>query len=62
MKELNALPEDRRKAVNQELRVMSALPDADRAVHMKTPEFRNKYSPAEQQMIGNLAEILPAKE
>jgi hypothetical protein len=29
---------------------------------MNTEQFRNRFSPDEQRMVGNLAEILPPKE
>ena len=29
---------------------------------MNSDDFHSRYSPDEQRMIGNLAEILPAKE
>ena len=62
MRDLNVLPDDRKKAVNQELRRMSTMPDADRLTHMDTDGFRNRFSPSEQEMIGNLNELLPSKQ
>ncbi|HWF10160.1 MAG TPA: DUF3106 domain-containing protein, partial [Bryobacteraceae bacterium] len=62
MRDLNALPGDRKKAVNQELQRMSSLPDADRQAHMNTDDFRNRFSPSEQEMIGNLNELLPSRQ
>jgi hypothetical protein len=62
MNQLKDLPEDRKTAVNRELRNMSGMVDDERRAYMNTDEFRNRYSPAEQQMIGNLAEILPRQE
>jgi len=61
-RELNALPDDRRKAVNQELRRMSNMTDENRQAHMSTDDFRGRFSPSEQEMIGNLKELLPPKE
>jgi hypothetical protein len=62
LNQLNALPDDRKMAINQELRHMLGMPDEQRRAYMNTEEFRNRFSPAEQQMIGNLAEILPARD
>jgi hypothetical protein len=62
MKQLNELPEDRRMAINQELQHMSAMPDDERRAYMNKEEFRNRYTPAEQQIMGNLAEVLPARD
>ena len=41
---------------------MSRMTDDERAARMNSDDFRNRYSPDEQRMMGNLAEILPAKE
>ncbi len=62
MNQLQNLPEDRKVAINRELQRMSAMPDDERRAYMNTEEFRNRYSPAEQQMMGNLAENLPARD
>jgi hypothetical protein len=62
MKQFADLPEDRKMAINLELRHMSAMPDDERRSYMNTEEFRNRYSPAEQQMMSNLAEVLPARD
>jgi phage-related protein len=62
MRDLNALPDDRRKAVNQELRRMTNMSGEDREAHMNADGFRNTFSPSEQEMIGNLNELLPSKE
>jgi hypothetical protein len=62
MSQLKELPEDRRMAINQELRHMAPMPDDERRAYMNTEEFRNRYSPAEQQMMGNLAQVLPARD
>lgn len=62
MRDRNALPDDRKKAVNQELRRMTNMTDEDRQAHMNSDDFRNRFSPGEQQMIGNLNELLPGKQ
>lgn len=53
------LPEDRRRQMTEELRRMAPLPDDERRAYMNTEEFRNRYSPNEQQIMSNLAEIEP---
>jgi hypothetical protein len=60
--QLRNLPEDRRMAINQELRHMSVMPDDERQAYMNTEEFRNRFSPDEQRIVGNLAKILPPGE
>jgi hypothetical protein len=62
MKDFNQLPQERKKQLNQELRRIAALPDDQRRERLNSEEFRNRYSPAEQQMMGDLAELLPSKE
>jgi hypothetical protein len=62
MTELNKLPDDRKKAVNQELRNMTGMSGDERAAYTGTDAFRNRYSPEEQQIVGDLAEILPQRE
>lgn len=52
-------PEDRQEQMAQELRKLAPLQDDQRRELMNTEEFRNRYSPREQQIIGNLAEIEP---
>jgi flagellar motor switch protein FliG len=62
MTALNKLPDDRKKAVNQELRNMTGMSGDERAAYMATEAFRNHHSLDEQQMVGDLAEILPPHE
>ncbi|MDP9054605.1 MAG: DUF3106 domain-containing protein [Acidobacteriota bacterium] len=62
MNQLNNLPPDRKMALNRELRNMTGMAADERAAYMNTEAFRNRYSPDEQQMAANLAEILPARE
>ncbi len=53
------LPEERRGLLTQEMQRMSAMPDEERRARMNSEEFRNRYSANEQQMMGNLMEIVP---
>lgn len=62
MNQFKDLPEDRKVAINRELRHMSPMPDDERRAYMNTEEFRNRYTPAEQRMMSNLAEVLPARD
>jgi hypothetical protein len=62
MTALNKLPDDRKKAVNQELRNMTGMSGDERAAYLGTDAFRNRYSAEEQQMVSDLAEILPQRE
>jgi hypothetical protein len=53
-----ALPE-RKAQMNEALQRIANLPDEDRRAYMNTEEFRNRFSPTEQQIISNLSEITP---
>lgn len=57
LKEQQALPPDRKRAVNQELQRMSVMDDEEKQYHMNTDEFRNRFSPAEQEMLGNITKV-----
>jgi hypothetical protein len=62
IRQFTDLPEDRRAAIGPELDRLSAMPDEERRARMNSEEFRNRYSPAEQQMMSNIAEVLPHRE
>jgi hypothetical protein len=62
IKDLQELPDGQKKKINQEMNRMSRMTDNDRAARMNSDDFHGRYSLDEQRMIGNLAEILPAKE
>lgn len=57
VKDRDALAQDRKRAVNQELQRMSVMGDDEKQYHMNTEEFRNRFSPAEQEMLGNLTKV-----
>jgi Protein of unknown function (DUF3106) len=59
LQQLQTLPDDRKITIRREMRRMGALPDEERLARMNSPEFRNFYSPDEQQMMKNLSEVLP---
>jgi len=62
MADLNKLPQDRKASVNRELRNMTGMTADERAAYMNTDAFRSRYSPDEQRVVGDLAEILPPHE
>jgi flagellar motor switch protein FliG len=62
MKELQQLPPERKAAIQQEMRRLTLMPNERRQVRMSSEDFRGRYSPEEQQTIGNLAEILPSRD
>jgi hypothetical protein len=58
LQQFRALPDERKATIRRELGRLSAMPEEDRRARMNSEEFRNRYSPAEQQMIGNLSELV----
>ena len=55
----NQLPEDRRRLVGPAFQRLRRLPEAQRQARMASEEFRNRFTPAEQQMLADLSENLP---
>ncbi len=51
-------PPDRRQAMREELRGLGALPESEREAHMASPEFRSKFSPAEQEIVRDMSELV----
>jgi hypothetical protein len=62
LRQFQDLPEERKSAIGSELDRLNALPEEDRRARMNSEEFRNRYSPAEQQMMSNISEVLPRRE
>ncbi len=62
LEQFNDLPEERKTAIGSELGRLNSLPDEERRARMNSEEFRNRYSPAEQQMMSNLSEVMPRRE
>ena len=62
LQQFQTLPEDRKSMIRQEMARLSAMPEEERRARMNSEEFRNIYSPSEQQMMGNMAEVLPPKD
>jgi hypothetical protein len=60
MKRLDKLPPERREAMFQEFVKLRSMSASDRSAYLASPEFRDRFRPAEQQMIGNLTTLLPA--
>jgi hypothetical protein len=59
LKQLQTLPPDRKAAIGKEMRQMAPLSPEQRQERMNSEDFRNRYSPAELEMMGNLAEVVP---
>lgn len=55
----NQLPDDRRRLVGAAFKRLRRMPDSERQARMGTEQFRNRFTPAEQQMLADLSENLP---
>jgi len=62
IRRLDNLPPARKQALNEEIAKLRKMPDAQRSDYLASDEFRNKYYPAEQQMVGNLTKLLPPRK
>jgi hypothetical protein len=56
---MNNLPEERIRLVRREYRRLSLMSDADRRARIASDEFKNTYTPSEQQILANLSEVVP---
>jgi len=59
---LGKLPPARRQAMNQEFLKLRQMSESERSAYLASPEFRDKFYPAEQQMIGNLTQVLATQK
>lgn len=59
MQQFNALPQERKMAIDKDLEQIAKMPESERQAYMKSEDFRHRYSPDEQKMVGHLARILP---
>jgi hypothetical protein len=59
LQQLAALPQPRKAVVNRQINQMRPLADPDRRAMMNSEEFRNKFTPSEQQMIEDISMVTP---
>ncbi|HLK20158.1 MAG TPA: DUF3106 domain-containing protein [Bryobacteraceae bacterium] len=57
--ELAQQPADRRQAIRQEMRKLAPLGPKDRAARLSSPEFKQKFSEKEQQIVNDMSDLLP---
>lgn len=57
----NALPEERRRLVVPELQRLRRMPEDQRLARIMSEDFRSTYTPAEQQMMIDIAQYLPIR-
>ena len=55
----NHLPDDRIAALRPELLKLHRMPERERSDRMASEEFRSKFTPAEQQMLGEISPYFP---
>jgi hypothetical protein len=56
---LNELADDRRRLLRRECLELRRLPEPGRRARLASEEFRGRYSVSEQQLLGELARLLP---
>jgi len=56
-RQFNTLADDRRPVVRQELEQLRSLTETERRDRINSQEFHNRLSPAEQQMLQDLAQV-----
>ena len=59
LRRFQQMPEERHAVVQAEMQKMEPLSDEQRRERMNAEEFRNRYTPAEQQMMRNMLEVVP---
>jgi Protein of unknown function (DUF3106) len=57
----NQLPEERRQALAPELQRLRRMPEEEREARMASEDFKGKFTPAEQQMLGDISENMPIR-
>jgi Protein of unknown function (DUF3106) len=56
------LPPARRQAMLDELQKLRKMSESERTTYFSSSEFKDKFYPAEQQMIENFAKVLPLRK
>ena len=59
---LDKLPPGRRQAMTDEFGKLRKMSENERNVYFASSEFKDKFYPNEQQMIANLAKVLPVRK
>jgi Protein of unknown function (DUF3106) len=58
---VNQLPEDRQRMVRAAFQQLRRLPENERQARLASEGFRNRFTPAEQQMLDDLSGNLPLR-
>lgn len=59
IKAFNQLPDDQRRMVGAAFQRLRRMSEGQRQARLSSEDFRNRFTPAEQQMIADLSENLP---
>jgi len=62
MARLDKLPPGRRQAMTDEFGKLRKMSENERDAYFASSEFKDKFYPNEQQMIANLAKVLPVRK
>ena len=62
IRRLNNLPPARQQAMNQEFLKLRQMSESERSAYLASSEFKDKFYPNEQQMIGSLAKVLATRK
>jgi hypothetical protein len=55
----NRLPEERKRVVGIEMQKLRQLPESQREARLASEEFKTRFAPSEQQMLGVVSQYLP---
>ncbi len=61
MRDFSELPQDRRRTMRQQLQSLGTMSAEERGDYLKSPEFKQQYTPDEQEIMKNMSEILPPR-
>ena len=59
MRDLRDMPPERRRPMNQQIRRLQAMTPDEREEYFNTAEFHSRFTPREQEMMRDLADIFP---
>jgi hypothetical protein len=62
MNRFEKLPPARQQAVQQEFQKLRKMSESERTAYFDTPDFKDKFYPAEQEMIQNLSKVMPTRK
>jgi hypothetical protein len=62
IRRFNNLPPARQQAMNQEFLKLRQMSETERVEYLSSGEFKDKFYPNEQLMIGNLAKVIAGRK